>query len=173
MRTSKMSSERSDESPVSGHSRRRTACKHCRQSKLRCDCDVPPCSRCNPLKISCDFDPEYKRVARFNKVEELEAQVQQLRNLVGNDQGLQTQIQPLVAVSTSPASALTSTEHVDASTSRYLHHEDGRNVGRAFHATPSSTALYGPPAQADGPQDSRALGSVRLSQPEISALFMT
>lgn len=62
--------------------RGRMACKQCRQSKVRCNLDASPCTRCSRLGLACVVDPHFQRITRREQVADLEQQVQQLQNTV-------------------------------------------------------------------------------------------
>lgn len=66
--------------------RGRIACIACRQAKVKCDFVSIPCTRCAKLQIDCSVDPGFKRTNKRDKVNELEDNVQRLRNLVERQQ---------------------------------------------------------------------------------------
>jgi len=59
--------------------RARTACKQCRQAKVRCDSERLPCPRCSRLGKVCEIDSTFKRTSRRQHVANLERQVQRLQ----------------------------------------------------------------------------------------------
>lgn len=68
--------------PVTRPRRRATvACTACRQSKVQCAWidGKPPCSRCRRLALECTVDRQYRRIHKTTQVEELQAQLAELR----------------------------------------------------------------------------------------------
>ncbi|KAH8705430.1 hypothetical protein BGW36DRAFT_13366 [Talaromyces proteolyticus] len=62
--------------------RHRGACTNCRQMKLRCDGleRLPaPCSRCESSQKNCVIDRSFRRVARKDRLDELEKDLRELR----------------------------------------------------------------------------------------------
>jgi hypothetical protein len=66
--------------------RTRVACKPCRQNKIRCGMRSPPCARCLRLNFHCTVEPCYRRVNQRDRVQHLEAQVQELRHMLQNNE---------------------------------------------------------------------------------------
>ena len=63
------------------------ACTRCRQWKTRCDAPerVPGgCSRCRSLGLTCVFDPSFKRLSKGRCVQQMSAEIQQLRQTLAN-----------------------------------------------------------------------------------------
>ncbi|KAL2401669.1 hypothetical protein ABEF93_007783 [Exophiala dermatitidis] len=68
--------------PVTRPRRRATvACTACRQSKIQCALvdGEPPCSRCRRLALDCTVDRQFRRVHKTTQVEELQDQLNELR----------------------------------------------------------------------------------------------
>lgn len=68
--------------PVTRPRRRATvACTACRQSKIQCALvdGEPPCSRCRRLALDCTVDRQFRRVHKTTQVEELQGQLNELR----------------------------------------------------------------------------------------------
>lgn len=59
--------------------RRRRACKQCRQAKVRCEMEQPPCARCIEKHHACEYDPRFRRRRNHERFQELEAEVRMLR----------------------------------------------------------------------------------------------
>ncbi len=58
------------------------ACTKCRQWKARCDAadGVPgSCSRCRSLNLPCVFDASFKRLSKDKRIQQMSAEIQQLR----------------------------------------------------------------------------------------------
>ncbi|PHH69611.1 hypothetical protein CDD82_7649 [Ophiocordyceps australis] len=65
--------------------RRNVACVNCRDSKVRCKTEQSSgqaCQRCARLKISCVFDKRHKRVTRRSKLEQLERELESIKQAV-------------------------------------------------------------------------------------------
>ncbi|WDK15395.1 hypothetical protein CGRA01v4_06676 [Colletotrichum graminicola] len=75
----------SPSSPVPNRIRRNTACTSCRDSKVKCNASPTPnkpCQRCSKLGIQCVVDKSHKRMTRRSKLEQLEKEVQTIKNAV-------------------------------------------------------------------------------------------
>ncbi|KAK4231535.1 hypothetical protein QBC38DRAFT_465998 [Podospora fimiseda] len=65
--------------------RRNTACVRCRDAKVRCNASSAtgrPCLRCSKLELHCVVDKSHKRTSRRSKLEELAAEVQNIKDAV-------------------------------------------------------------------------------------------
>ncbi|KAK4661496.1 uncharacterized protein QC763_701750 [Podospora pseudopauciseta] len=65
--------------------RRNTACVRCRDAKVRCNASSAsgqPCLRCSKLELQCVVDKSHKRTSRRSKLEELAAEVQNIKDAV-------------------------------------------------------------------------------------------
>ncbi|KAK4190089.1 hypothetical protein QBC35DRAFT_111720 [Podospora australis] len=65
--------------------RRNTACVRCRDAKVRCNASSSsgqPCLRCSKLELHCVVDRSHKRTSRRSKLEELAAEVQNIKDAV-------------------------------------------------------------------------------------------
>lgn len=65
--------------------RRNTACVRCRDAKVRCNASSSsgqPCLRCSKLELHCVVDKSHKRTSRRSKLEELAAEVQNIKDAV-------------------------------------------------------------------------------------------
>ncbi|KAK4196627.1 hypothetical protein QBC40DRAFT_286955 [Triangularia verruculosa] len=74
-------------SEVTEHARirRNTACVRCRDAKVRCNASSAsgqPCLRCSKLELQCVVDKSHKRTSRRSKLEELAAEVQNIKDAV-------------------------------------------------------------------------------------------
>ena len=86
------------------------ACKPCRQNKIRCGMRSPPCARCLRLNFHCTVEPCYRRVNQRDRMRHLEAEVQELRYMLQNNEeraaNVQTASHTLGPVAFQPNSGL-------------------------------------------------------------------
>jgi hypothetical protein len=64
------------------------ACTTCRQRKLKCDAPQKfpeSCSRCDKLKKACVFDPNFKRVSRQHRLQQVEQELRSIRQAHGSE----------------------------------------------------------------------------------------
>ncbi|KAK0736979.1 hypothetical protein B0T21DRAFT_450186 [Apiosordaria backusii] len=76
---------RPSEIPEHARIRRNTACVRCRDAKVRCNASSAsgqPCLRCSKLELQCVVDKSHKRTSRRSKLEELAAEVQNIKDAV-------------------------------------------------------------------------------------------
>ncbi|KAK5664254.1 hypothetical protein OQA88_471 [Cercophora sp. LCS_1] len=65
--------------------RRNTACVRCRDAKVKCNASLTPsqpCLRCSKLELHCVVDKGYKRTSRRSKLEELAAELQNMKDAI-------------------------------------------------------------------------------------------
>lgn len=60
------------------HSRSRTACRQCRQAKVKCGMETTPCSRCKRRGFDCQWDPGFKRSNNPDRFHHLEGHLRML-----------------------------------------------------------------------------------------------
>ncbi|KAK9327201.1 hypothetical protein V1520DRAFT_62955 [Lipomyces starkeyi] len=64
-----------------------TACVHCRQMKLKCDrlaTSSATCTRCARRKIVCSVDPAFRRIAKGDRLDKMEKQLQDMKRIIGS-----------------------------------------------------------------------------------------
>lgn len=142
--------------------RGRIACVPCRQAKVRCDFVSIPCTRCAKLQIDCSVDPGFKRTNKRDKVNELEDNVQRLRDLVERQQ---------------PNDHITPNTQLNSnSVPEYAKHHvnpiHGQRSSPNAHISPDGQSLESQRtwSVASAPR-SRTLGQVTFSFEEIDKLF--
>ncbi|KAK3942990.1 hypothetical protein QBC46DRAFT_53612 [Diplogelasinospora grovesii] len=65
--------------------RRNTACVRCRDAKVKCNASLTPnqpCLRCSKLELHCVVDKSHKRTSRRSKLEELAAELANIKEAV-------------------------------------------------------------------------------------------
>ncbi|PHH52936.1 putative transcription factor SEF1 [Ceratocystis fimbriata CBS 114723] len=89
--------------------RRNTACTGCRDSKVKCNASQndnhAPCSRCTKLGIGCVVDKSHKRSTRRSKLEQLEKELNSIKDVVKTSMAAEPSFRPpsLSSPSTEPS----------------------------------------------------------------------
>ncbi|KAH8692801.1 hypothetical protein BGW36DRAFT_301684 [Talaromyces proteolyticus] len=120
----------------------------------------PPCARCLRLNIPCTVEPCYRRVNRRDRVQQLEAQVQELKDILNREK---------------PETAANSTHSVDTAS---FHHSDVRSTDLNAMDESIIVSRAEPPAEQEIPSEEHqkpestdyTLGSVRLSVMQVEQL---
>ncbi|KAH8890925.1 hypothetical protein GQ53DRAFT_721097 [Thozetella sp. PMI_491] len=176
--------------------RRNTACVRCRDAKVKCNASLTPnqpCLRCSKLELYCVVDKNHKRTSRRSKLEELAAEVRNIKEAVApralpailnvpplDSPVLARPIQPVQPVQLpSPHSnppSLTTDAYLPPRTNSFqrLNPFIGSTVAETVPTTPSVTtneSTLALTAPAGRPAEPRALGSRVFSGEDITYYF--
>ncbi|KAK1727981.1 uncharacterized protein BDZ83DRAFT_610825 [Colletotrichum acutatum] len=172
--------------PVPNRIRRNTACTSCRDSKVKCNASYTPnkpCQRCSKLGIQCVIDKSHKRMTRRSKLEQLEKEVQTIKNAVNPSPVSATGILPPAALplplpspSTAyPGAASAFSDHRPPPSASRVSLPALSPVQQARQPeqvpTPTLTSHTTPTGPARQPAQPRALGSKVLSGEDIDFYF--
>ena len=150
--------------------RGRVACNKCRELKIRCGVEKAPCPRCERSGLTCVVDPEYRRIGKQGKMDELQSHIQQLESLVRNQTSTGA-----AAVSASPSCVRAGAEKSIESDHDYGTTVQGSgSVGFTSqnHAQPGPLSdLTIEPLLNHGIGPDRSLGHVVLKYAQIQSLF--
>ncbi|KAK1765730.1 hypothetical protein QBC33DRAFT_495072 [Phialemonium atrogriseum] len=172
--------ENESPAPAPARIRRNTACVRCRDAKVKCNASLNPnqtCSRCSKSGLPCVFDRNHKRASGRSKLEELAAEVRNIKEAVG-PRALSA------AMATPPVrQELPSLPLADSQpfTNHLIPSSTVSNVTASFTApglggflqvqTPSLTTYTTPSPPSGLPAEPRALGSRVLPSEDIDYYF--
>ncbi|WYZ40065.1 hypothetical protein EsH8_IV_000406 [Colletotrichum jinshuiense] len=166
--------------PLPNRIRRNTACTSCRDSKVKCNASLTPnkpCQRCSKLGIQCVIDKSHKRMTRRSKLEQLEKEVQTIKNAVNPSPVSATGALPPAALplpspsTTYPAGVFLDRPPPSASRVSLPALSPVQSRPLEQIPTPTLTSHTTPTGPARQPAQPRALGSKVLSGEDIDFYF--